>query len=296
MIDHLKSMAVFARVVDEGSFRAAAKDLNLAPSRISEMVSDLENHLGITLLYRSTRKIALTNEGRILYANVVTMLRSAEAGLNELNAVTIKPVGQLKLSVPAFMASSALSRAMADFMHQYPLVCLSITYTDRPVGLLEDGYDLNIRVGWLDDSSLMARKLGEEDRVLVAGKGYASNRSEPTHPSDLEEWDWIRYAQRSEKIEFTSTEGETVRVQSASRLQVDSVEALYTFTGQNLGVTAVPRHLAKRGLENGDFVELLPNWKLRPLGFFAVWPDKSRRESLTLLFVRYLAKNFQSKQ
>lgn len=292
MIDHLKQMAVFARVVDEGSFRAAARDLNLAPSRISEMVSDLEAYLGVTLLYRSTRKIALTSEGRIFYASVVEMLRSAEAGLNELNALSVEPAGALAVSVPSFMASSALSAAMASFMRQHPLVSLSLTYTDRPVGLLDDGYDINIRVGWLDDSSLMARKLGEEDRVLVAGTHYAASQDRPKHPRDLEAWDWIRYEQRAEMLEFTPPRGKAVKLRGASRLQVDSVEALYTFTCQSLGVTALPQHLARRGIEAGDLVQLLPEWKLRPLGFFAVWPDKSRRESLTLLFVRYLAENF----
>eukprot|EP00752_Nemacystus_decipiens_P019320 g17376.t1 len=292
MIDHLKQMAVFARVVDEGSFRAAARDLNLAPSRISEMVSDLEAYLGVTLLYRSTRKIALTSEGRIFYASVVEMLHSAEAGLNELNALSVEPAGALAVSVPSFMASSALSAAMASFMRQHPLVSLSLTYTDRPVGLMDDGYDVNIRVGWLDDSSLMARKLGEEDRVLVAGTHYAASQGRPEHPRDLEDWDWIRYEQRAEMLELTPPRGKAVKLRGASRLQVDSIEALYTFTCQNLGVTALPQHLARRGIEAGELVQLLPEWKLRPLGFFAVWPDKSRRESLTLLYVRYLAENF----
>ncbi len=99
MIEHLRHMAIFARVVDEGSFRAAAKTIGLAPSRISQTVSDLESFLGVTLLYRTTRKIALTNEGRMFYARVVDMMRSAEAGLNELNALSLEPVGALRISL-----------------------------------------------------------------------------------------------------------------------------------------------------------------------------------------------------
>ena len=100
MIDHLRQMAIFARVVDEGSFRGAAKDIGLAPSRISETVSELETYLGTTLLYRTTRKITLTNEGRMFYGRVVEMLRSAETGLNELNALSLDPVGALRISMP----------------------------------------------------------------------------------------------------------------------------------------------------------------------------------------------------
>lgn len=291
MIEYLRHMAVFARVVDEGSFRAAARDLALSPSRVSETVSDLETYLGATLLYRSTRKIALTNEGRVFYARVAEMLRSAEAGLNALNALSLEPVGALRVSVPAFMSASSLTRAMGEFVRQHPLVALSINYTDRPVGLMEAGFDLNIRVGWLDDSALMSRKLGEEDRMLVAGAGYAASRPKPNHPTELEDWDWIRYAQRSDTIEFFAADGATVKVTGNSQLQVDSVQALYDFTAQDLGATVLPRHLGLRGVENGSLVELLPAWTLRPLGFFAVWPDTSRRESLTLLFVRFLARN-----
>lgn len=291
MIEYLRHMAVFARVVDEGSFRAAARALNVAPSRVSETVSDLEAYLGRTLLNRSTRKTALTSEGRIFYARVVDMMQSVEAGLNDLNALSVEPLGALKVSMPAFMSSSGLALAIGEFARAHPLVSLSVGFSDKPVGLIEAGYDVNIRVGWLDDSAMMSRKLGEEGRMLVAGTGYASARPLPTHPKDLQDWDWIGYDQRQDTIGF-ERKGKTVTVEGKSQLRVDSVEALYTYASQNLGVTVLPNHLAQRGMDNGLLMQLLPDWQLRPLGFYAVWPDKSRRESLALLFVRFLARNY----
>lgn len=289
MIDYLRHMAVFARVVDEGSFRAAARDLGLAPSRISQTVSDLENYLNVTLLYRTTRKLALTNEGRIFYDRVVSMLRSAEAGLNELNALSLEPVGSLRISLPAFMSSHSISTSLAEFVRLHPQVSLSISYTDLPVNLLEDGFDLNIRIGWLEDSSMMSRKLGEFQRVLVVGSEYAASRSEPAHPDDLKEWDWIKYEQRGNSIEFTSQDGKTAKVNIKSSIQVDHVDAMYHFTCQNMGATILPRHIAQRSLDSGELVKLLPEWSLQSLGCYAVWPDSSRRENLTLLLVRFLA-------
>lgn len=292
MIEYLRHMAVFARVVDEGSFRAAAKEFGLAPSRISQTVSDLERHLGVTLLHRTTRKVALTSEGRIFYPRVVRMLHSVETGLNELNALSIDPVGDLRISVPAFLASSHLSTLIADFIKTYPRISMSVCYSDHPVGLIQDGIDLNIRVGWLDDSAMMSRKLGEFQRVLVAGAGYADTRPVPRHPDDLRDWHWIRYEQRAEQVEFSSADGRIIKISGTSQLTVDSVDALHHFARQDLGVTILPRHLADPGVRKGEFVELLPDWSLRPLGCFAVWPDKSRRESLTLLLVRFLADHF----
>lgn len=251
----------------------------------------LDKTLGVTLLNRTTRKIALTNEGRIFYARVVDMIRSAESGLNDLNALSIEPVGALKVSMPAFMSSSSLARAIGEFAREHPLVTLSVNFSDRPVGLIEAGFDVNIRVGWLDDSAMMSRKLGEEGRMLVVGKEYAAARPKPIRPRDLEDWDWIGYDQRRDTIEFTRN-AETESVKGNSHLRVDSVDAMYTFAVQNLGVTVVPNHVAQSGLQDGSLIQLLPNWRLKPLGFYAVWPDKSRRESLSLLFVRFLAKNF----
>ena len=284
MIDHLRQMAIFARVVDEGSFRAAAKDVGLAPSRISETVSELEAYLGVTLLYRTTRKISLTNEGRIFYAHVVDMIRSAEAGLNELNALSSEPVGALRISFPAFLAAGPLSTAIASFARLHPHVAFSVAYTDRPLGLIEDGFDLNVRVGWLDDSSMMSRKLADEERYLVAGTDYVRARKAPKRPSDLEDWDWIRYRQRADTAEFTSHDGKTESVTGNAQIEVDSVDAVYHFATQNMGVTILPSFLAERGIAAGCLVRLIPDWSLRPLGIYAAWPDKSRRESLTLLF------------
>ncbi len=290
MIDYLRHMAIFARVVDEGSFRAAAKGMGLAPSRVSESISDLESYLGATLLYRTTRKLSLTNEGRMFYARVTEMLRSAESGLHELNALSLEPVGALRVSIPAFLSSSALATGIAEFSRKHPQVALSLTFTDERRDLLTDGFDVNIRVGWLDDSSMMSRKLGESERALVAGSAYAATRPRPTHPSQLEDWDWIRYKHRSEYTTLKGPEGETAKVLGQARLEVDSIDALFHFARQNLGATVLPEHLASRGEATGELVRLLPDWKLVPLGFFAVWPDTSRRENLTVLFVRFIAQ------
>ncbi|MEM7256556.1 MAG: LysR family transcriptional regulator, partial [Pseudomonadota bacterium] len=280
----------FAKVIEEGSFRSAARQLGLAPSRISETVSELEKHLGVTLLYRSTRKISLTNEGNLLYSHVADMLRSADAGLNELNAVSTEPAGTLRVSIPAFLVSGPLSTAIATFARQFPKVNFTVAYTDRRMRLVEDGFDVNIRVGWLEDSTMMARKLAEGQRWVVAGVEYAKAYDKPERPADMAKWDWIRFSQRSDKFEFTSESGLTELVATKSQIEVDSIDAVYQFCMDNMGASVLPSFLAERGINSGKLVRLLPEWKLSPLGIYAVWPDNSRRESLTLQFVRYLAQ------
>lgn len=289
MIDHLRQMAIFARVVDEGSFRGAAKDLGLAPSRVSETVSELETYLGTTLLYRTTRRIGLTTEGRIFYERVVEMLRSAEAGLNELNANTLEPVGALRISMPAFLAGGPLTKAVADFSKLHSGVAFSVFYTDARMQLIEDGLDLSIRVGWLDDSTMMSRKLATGQRHLVVGTDYADSRNAPKRLGDMEDWDWIRFRMRPDATEMTSPSGKVEQVIGNAQIEVDSIEAVYHLCTQNVGAAVLPSFLAEKGVADGKLVRLLPEWSLDPLGIYAVWPDKSRRESLTLMFVRFLA-------
>ena len=283
-------MAIFARVVDKGSFRSAARDIGLSPSRVSESISELEENLGVTLLHRSTRKISMTNEGRILYARVVDMLQSAETGLNELNALSEEPAGALRISLPAFMASGPLSTAIARFAQIHPGVTFSVTYTDHRMHLIEDNYDMSIRVGWLDENSMMSRKLSVGHRELVVGTGYAQQRKLPVEPADLESWDWIRFQLRPEKTTLISPTDDIETVVGRSQIEVDSIEAVFHLATQNAGVTVLPSYLAARGIASGTLMRLLPDWRLEPMGIYAVWPDTSRRKSLTLLFVRYLAE------
>lgn len=290
MINHLRHMSVFAKVVDEGSFRAAAKALGLAPSRVSQTVSDLEQYLGVSLLNRTTRKLFLTNEGRKLYVHAAEITRSAEAGINELNGYSQQPIGSLKVSMPAFLTSSAISGAIAQFSLQYPTVALSLHYTDQVVDILNEEIDLSIRVGWLKDSSLMCRKLGESQRLLVAGPKYVMSHPVPKHPTDLKDWNWIRFSMRASTVDFTSKTGEEVSVTETSNISVNSADALWYFARQNLGLTILPEPVAREQIKTGELVHVLPEWQLKPLGYYAVWPDKSRRETLTLLLVRFLAE------
>lgn len=293
MINYLRHMAVFAKVVDKGAFRAAAKELGIAPSRVSQTVSDLEQYLGVTLFYRTTRKLAMTNEGRQFYSHAVNMVRSAESGLNELNALAQQPMGSLKITLPAFLETSNLSSSIAGFVKQYPEVYLSLTYTDQVIDMLGEGLDLRIRAGsdGISDSAMMSRKIGDIRRLLVTSKSYADNHPTPQHPSELEKWDWIRFQMRSNTIEFISPNSESVSIPENARISVNSANALRYFVEQDAGITILPENLIKDGLENGNLIHVLPEWKLKPLECYAVWPDRSRRENLTMLLVRYLVEN-----
>ncbi|WP_299298774.1 LysR family transcriptional regulator [uncultured Tateyamaria sp.] len=294
MIDKLRSIAVFAAVVDQGSFRAAALTLGLAPSRVSEVVSQLEKDLGVTLLYRSTRQLSLTNEGRRLKVAADDMLGAVETGLDAISPLSGEPSGALKVTVPAFVTQTELMDDFARFASTYPKVELDFHFSDRPSDVIRDGFDVAIRAGWLDDSDLMVRTIGHVDRFLVASPQYYDAMPTPTDPSDLEDWQWIRFVMRTDQTEMTSKDGQVVKVLGKSSVSVNSASALYEFSVRGLGLTAIPEHLACRGFDRGELIHVLPEWTMSPLGLHAIWPNQSRRENLTTLFVRFLAGKAQN--
>ncbi len=289
MIDKLRSIAIFSTVVDQGSFRAAARRVGLAPSRVSEVVSQLEKELGVTLLYRSTRQLTLTNEGRQLHGAAKDMLSAVETGLDNIGPLSKEPSGALKVTAPAFVTQTDLMDVFARFAKAYPKVDLDFHFSDRPSNVIRDGFDVAIRAGWLDDSDLMVRTIGHVDRYLVSSPTYFDAMPIPKNPSDLEDWQWIRFIMRADQTELTSKEGQVVKVLGKSSVSVNSASALFEFAVRGLGLTAIPEHLARRGLDRGELVHVLPEWTMKPLGLHAIWPNQSRRENLTTLFVRFLA-------
>lgn len=291
MIDKLRSIAIFSRVVEQGTFRGAALSLGLAPSRVSETVSELEKDLGVTLLYRSTRQLSLTHEGRVLHEKAQEMLATVENGLDAINTRSSDPQGTLRVTAPAFVAQTALADRFAAFAKTYSKVRLSFDFSDTPRDLIRDGYDVGIRAGWLEDSELMSRNIGHVERILVASADYVLARDLPDHPDGLKSWDWVGFSVRTDRTEMISPKGDVLSVSTASRFNVNSADALFHFALRGLGVTGIPENLARKSIGHGELVHVLPDWRLKPLGIHCVWPDQSRRESLTLLFVRFLAEN-----
>lgn len=294
MIEKLRSIAIFATVVDQGSFRGAALHLGLAPSRVSEVVSHLEAELSVTLLYRTTRQLSLTHEGRLLHQKAQDMLAAAEMGLDAIGPLARAQTGSLRISAPAFITQTQLMETFAKFVEEYPGVDINFHFSDRRADLIKEGFDVAIRAGWLEDSEFMSRTIGHTERFLVSSPDYFAAQTEPAAPNDLEDWNWIRFEMRPDQTELTSRDGEVASVGGKSNVTVNSAEALYEFAARGLGVTAIPQHLASRGFNRGDLIHVLPNWKLKPLGLYAVWPNQSRRENLTTLFVRFLAEKAEA--
>ncbi len=290
MLDRLRQIAIFAATVDHGSFRAAARSLRLSPSVVSHHVTQLEQKLGTALIYRSTRKLSLTPDGARLLAAARTMMDAAEAGLEEVSNQTRQLSGLLRVTVPAVLAQSRLVDRIAAFAMRYPKVRLSLDFSDVRRELIGDGFDIAIRMGWLEDSSLKARKLFDVKRHMVAAASYVASRPEPATPDDLGEWDWLELAPVwHKKPEFRNGSRSMVIARPESRISVNDAQALQRLSCLGAGLAIIPDFLSEADVNAGRLQVVLPDWTVTPVGVYAVWPSNAPRDGLVKQFVEFMA-------
>ncbi|MBL8671399.1 MAG: LysR family transcriptional regulator [Alphaproteobacteria bacterium] len=290
MLERLKALAVFAAVVDRGSFRGAARALGLSPSVVSHHVGALERSLGQALLYRSTRRLALTPQGEALHGQARAMVDAAARGLDAAGAGAGEPSGALRVTAPALLAETAFCRDVAGFASAFPKVALSLSFTEERRDLLRDGLDLALRIGWPEDSALKARRLAAMPRVLVAAPAYVAARPKPGRLGDLAGWDWIHLTAVRPEAALMPPGGGTAEVLPyIPRVAVDSATAMRAMTVAGLGVATLPEVLARQDLARGRLVRVLPRWRSPMPGVYALWPGGTPRPGLTMRFVDFMA-------
>lgn len=290
MFNELRQMAIFAKTIDHGSFRGAAKAMKLSPSVVSHQISELEKVLGTALIYRSTRNLALTAEGERLLESTRAMLDAAENGFQAISEQTLNPSGELRITMPAVLSHSRLVQQLSGFLLKYPNVRLAIDFSDTRKNLIGDRFDVAIRMGWLKDSALIARKLDDTNRRLVAAKSYFKSHPKPKDPKDLNNLDWIELsAVQGKKETFQKLKQKSIVVKPSSRIIVNDAHALYQFVRAGAGLALVPEFLAYNDIKNNLVEFVLPDWQVESLGIFAVWPQNAAKNSLTKILVEYLA-------
>lgn len=291
MLDHLRAMAVFQAVAETGSFRGAGRKLSLSPSVISHHVSQLEAHFGLALLYRTTRKLSLTDAGRELLLSAQDMTEAATRGLTAMQLRSDQPVGRLKITCPTVMEHASFLDLFVEFSRSYPRVDLSLDFTMQPVELEGSDYDLALRgtATHLSDSSYRCRKLLRFNMVWVASPAYANGKKPPASVADLLAWDRIQFPRIPAKI-IRDLFGldPAVRIPTA-RLETDNGECARRFATAGLGCSLIDYSIVRDDLETGRLVRLLPDHSLVPIWLWALWPANAGPDSLALRFVDFIA-------
>lgn len=286
MLDELRALAVFPSVVEQGSFRGAARTLALSPSVVSHHVRSLEESVGVALLYRSTRKLVLTPAGERLAVEAQAMVASAERGLDQARGLGETLSGALRVTMPAFLAETSICRDIAAFARTHPEVRLTLSFSEVPKDLLDDGFDLALRMGALQDSTHKTRKLAEMQRVLVAAPELAASQRPLRTPEDLASWPFVHLGSRPPALSLRHQKhGKEAKVAYTPAVLVDNAAAMRGLMLAGVGLATLPEALVRTDLASGRAVEVLGAWRVAPIAVHALWPDGAVKPTLTLRFL-----------
>lgn len=294
----LEAMNLLVEAVDGGSFSAAGRELGLAPSSVARGIAALEDDLGIRLLNRTTRKLNLTEAGQLYLERAKRILAEVEEARLSVTQLEADPRGTLRLNLPTAFGRAHVVPMLSDFLRQYPELSLDLSLTDAFVDLVEEGIDLAIRIGELQDSSLVARKLAPNIRVLCASPAYFKRAGRPSAPDQLRNHSCLIYKRGNDRPvwHFRAPDGEIEDVQVAGHFQTNNTEALVTMGLEGQGLMVVPTWLVGTDIVEGRLKTVLDDYTVSPTaldtGIYAVFPYNRHLSPKVRAFVDALVARF----
>jgi len=290
----LNAFAAYAKVVETGSFTAAAEALKLSKSMVSRQISMLEDELGVRLLNRTTRKLNVTEAGAVVFERAARIVAEAEEA--ERDAVCIEGAvrGKLRVNAPMTFGIRELGPVMPKFIARYPELVVELELNDRRVDLMEEGYDVSLRISPLVDSSLIARQLAPVRRLVVGTPAYFDKHGIPKHPRDLADHTFILYSQvqRPDLLEMQDAAGKRIQVEVKGPLLCNNADAANAvlMAGQALSVS--PDFISYEALRSGALLSVLDEWQAPPLMLHVIYPHTRHLSAKVRAFVDFAVEEF----
>lgn len=295
-MEHLSDIAVFVQVIERGSFTAAAEQLQLSKSVISKYVTRLEDRLGVRLLHRTTRRLSLTEAGQILYQRSQRGLEEIEAAEMEVSTLQQTPRGRLRFNCPMSFGILHIASALGEFRKICPDVSIDMNLEDRRVDLIEEGYDLAIRIGELPDSSLVARRLGPCKHVLCASPAYLQQHGTPRTPDELKQHHCLTYGYHDSPREWRllAPDGRYINVPINSTMHMNNSLALREAVLADAGIVLTPTFIVGPDIQSARLQQLLPNYRMLELSIYAVYPERKHLSPKVRAFIEFMLKRINA--
>jgi DNA-binding transcriptional LysR family regulator len=291
--DPFNEMSVFAKVVASGSLSAAARELGLSTAMVSRRLAGLEARLGVRLVNRTTRSLHLTDEGASYYETCARVLADIEHANASVAAGRHEPQGTLRVALPTAFGNQYVAPLVPQFAARYPELALALSLSDRTVNLVEEGFDLAIRIAALTDSSLAARKLAPSRRVICASPEYLARHGTPQAPEDLARHNCLLAKDLSALWEYKRADGGSGSVRVSGRYVCDNWEVLREWALAGLGIALKSTWDVRRHLESGALVSLFPGYSFDSgVAIYAVYPHRRHLPAKTRAFIDFLASSF----
>ena len=294
-MDVMQSMSVFRRVVEAKNFSAVARETNMSQSTVSKHIAALEERLGTKLLNRSTRSLKLTEAGREYYHHCVRILNDFHEAEASIGKGKIKPTGTLRISTSAAFGRTCLIPYLSEFFDLYPEINIDLQFVDNYVDLVKEGIDLAIRIGPLEDSTLIARKIGISPRIVVASPDYLVKHGRPKKPADLLKHDCLFYTLQKAPSQwyFNSTQEGDESVQVDGRFKASSPEAICDAAIQGLGIAVLAEWYVKKFLDNGKLKQILDDYHPTAYDIHAVYPERRFVPEKVKRMISFLKKQLE---
>ena len=295
-MDRFENMNTFIRVVEAGSISGAADKLSVAKSAVSRRLKELEEHLGVELFHRTTRRMNLTDTGRAFYhqsVRIVEDLIEAELATSQAHG-TLK--GSLKIALPSTFGIMHMGPAINEFLNLHPQIEFDLDFNDREVDLMQEGFDLAVRIAILPDSSLIARRLAPIKTIICASPVYLEQKGLPQCPDDLRTHQCLVYnlLRDYEYWKFTDTNGQEIKTKIYPYLKASTGEFLKDAAVQGLGIIQSPTFIVYKEIERGTLVPLLQDYKLPEINAYAIYPPTRHLSQRVRAFVDFLVKRFEN--
>jgi len=282
-----EGISEFVFVAENESFTQASKKMAISTAQVSRQISALEKRLNIKLFYRTTRKVSLTEEGSVFYQHCRSVLDGLEAAERAITNLQSKPQGKIKLSAPVTYGEQQILPLVNDFIKQYSDVEVTAYLSNQQIDLVEEGYDLAIRLGKLSDSSMMAKKLGKRTSYVCASPAYLSQHGIPHSLSELSKHscllgtlDYWRFLEADKE--------KSIRV--TGKLRYNSGQGLVDAALKGLGIVQLPDYYVDLHLQSGELITILDNYQIPDEGIWAVYPHNRHLSPKIRLLVDYLAE------
>jgi len=286
-------MTVFAKVVGAGSLSAAARELGLSPALVSRDLAALEARLGVRLINRTTRSLHLTDEGASYYEACSRLLAEVDEADAAVAAGRVEPQGVLRVALPASFGHIHVAPRIPAFAAQYPKVRLALSLSDRSVNVIEEGFDIAVRIAELEDSSLAARKLAPNRRVVCASPDYLARHGTPRLPEDLIHHNVLTTGDFAMSWDFKDPRGKPGTVRVGGRHACDNWEVLREWALAGLGIALKSTWDVYQHLQDGSLVELFPGYAFHSdVAIYAVYPHRRHLPAKTRVFIEFLAALF----
>lgn len=271
-------MYLFAKVVEHGSYSAAARALGLQTSKLSRRISDLERQLGVRLLQRTTRRVTVTEVGQTYYQHCAALEAEAVAAQEAIDRTRSAPQGTVRMSCPISLMNGGVSPIIAKFLAANPLVRVHVDMTNRRVDVVEEGFDLAVRVRRLplEPTNLAMRKLGESEGVVVGHPALLARLGRPAHPNDIARYPTLSMTMAGDRYswQFRGKDGSPISVNHSPRLMTDSFDALRAACLAGVGLAYVPRFVVHRDIQRGELEHVLPEFGLGAGLTHVVFPSR----------------------